>query len=254
MPEQVEDDLILDVAEPSGQHPKLPPPPPSATNPSIELLEHTEQQPVLPPRRSWAPWRLLLLGGGLTASLVAGAWGSGLLDRWAGVPYQGLPLAGTVPDAGPTLVEASAPAPVEPAIAAVQVDGANERDASPGAPPDAGAPDAGASDNGAPDAGAPDAGAPDAGVPGTVRLVLARREPPPDAGDDVIYVQLLSSPSGATVQVNGKSYGETPGGMRFRALLTYDVEVAKAGYAPVKARVYLPRRNGQALEATLAPK
>jgi len=87
-----------------------------------------------------------------------------------------------------------------------------------------------------------------------VRLVHARRETPPGAGDDIVLVQLLSNPSGATVRVNGKSYGETPLGMRFRALLTYDVEVFKDGYSPMKARVYLPRLNGQALETTLAPK
>ncbi|MHB8878338.1 MAG: serine/threonine-protein kinase [Myxococcaceae bacterium] len=61
----------------------------------------------------------------------------------------------------------------------------------------------------------------DAGEPGTVHLYLARREPPPDAGEDVVLVQIASVPSGATVSVNGRSYGQTPFGMRFRALLIH---------------------------------
>jgi serine/threonine-protein kinase len=256
-PEQVEDELILGEAEPSGQHPRLPPaPPPDA---SLEALERTEQQPVLPARRGAEKGRLLLLGGGVTLSLFAGLYGSGLLDRWAGVPPTGAPMSEAMraaiapaPDSGPTVAMSAFNAPLNAgptqSAAPPLVDaGAVEQPATALAPGlSAIAPVATAEAALGP--------GPDAGEPGTVRVYLARREPPLAAGDDVIYVQLLSSPSGATVVVNGKSYGETPGGMRFRALLTYDVEVSKPGYAPLKARVYLPRRNGQVMEATLLPR
>jgi hypothetical protein len=94
----------------------------------------------------------------------------------------------------------------------------------------------------------------DAGVPGTVRLFTARRVAAPAAGDDGITVQLTSIPSGVAVYANGQAYGLTPTSMYCQALLTYDLEFVSDGRPPLTGRIYLPRRNGQVIEATLLAK
>jgi hypothetical protein len=89
--------------------------------------------------------------------------------------------------------------------------------------------------------------------PGTLRVIVARREDLPAGDDDVIGVQVVTEPAGASVNLLGMPRGETPLTLKLRSGLTYDFEVLKDGHAPLKKRLYLPRLGGQVIEGVLVP-
>lgn len=67
-----------------------------------------------------------------------------------------------------------------------------------------------------------------------------------------VSVRFVSEPKGATVVVNGRTFGTTPMGIRFRPGLTHEVFFRKEGYAEQFQRVYVSQAKGQVVEASLS--
>jgi serine/threonine-protein kinase len=72
-----------------------------------------------------------------------------------------------------------------------------------------------------------------------------------------VSVKFASTPPGAQVVVNGKSFGVTPLSIRFKPGLTHDVTLKKDGFQDAQRRVYVSRGKNQVvqvgMEKTAAP-
>lgn len=87
--------------------------------------------------------------------------------------------------------------------------------------------------------------------------VTVPHEFPLDAGDEEpaamasVSVKILSEPAGASVTVNGRSFGQTPMTIRFKPGLTHDVVMSMNGFVESTQRVYISGAKGQSIQMTL---
>lgn len=163
--------------------------------------------------------------------------------------------AAGVPDVG---VEEPADAAAEPADAAVSADAEVVPDAvDAGESTDAGDEKAASPSPGGPDAAAPDgfdASLPPPPAPKAETRPLPVPNPTKASRDETVSVRVVSDPPGAAVRVEKTTFGVTPLSIRFRPAITYELLLAKDGYAPTKRLVHVADKANQVVNVKLPRK